>query len=141
MEETLLLRQMLRSAGAVLAGMLVGILLSLGMDAVMRSTAVFPPLGERAADIALVWATLYRTAFGVAGSYVTARLAPVRPMLHALVLGFLGLWANVGGTIATWNKGPEYGPHWYPIALTVLALPAAWVGGKLYLLQQAKKGR
>ena len=34
------------------------------------------------------------------------------------------------GAVATWNAG--LGPHWYPIALVVLALPQAWLGGKLY---------
>ena len=32
---------------------------------------------------------------------------------------------------ATWNKGPEFGPHWYPLALVATALPCAWLGGRL----------
>jgi len=36
------------------------------------------------------------------------------------------------GAAVTWNKGPEFGPHWYPIALIVLALPCAWLGGTFY---------
>jgi hypothetical protein len=35
----------------------------------------------------------------------------------------------------TWNKGPTFGPHWYPLALIVLAMPQAWVGGKLCAMQ------
>jgi len=27
------------------------------------------------------------------------------------------------------------GPRWYPISLVVTALPAAWAGGKLRLMQ------
>jgi len=34
--------------------------------------------------------------------------------------------------VLTWNAGPQYGPHWYPVSLIVLALPAAWIGGRLY---------
>ena len=52
-------------------------------------------------------------------------------MLHAMVLGFLGLAANVAGAVATWSRVPSLGPHWYPVALTALALPTAWAGGKL----------
>ncbi|HUX43874.1 MAG TPA: hypothetical protein VMV57_03895 [Terracidiphilus sp.] len=139
MDDEHVMRRMLRSGGAVFAGVLVGVVLSLATDMLLRAMGVLPELGVRAADGALLLATAYRTVYGVAGSYLTAMLAPQRPMLHALVLGFLGLCATVAGTLATWNKGPEYGPHWYPIALIVLALPTAWVGGKLYLLRVAAK--
>jgi hypothetical protein len=130
-------RQILRSAGAVFAGVLVGILLSLGTDVLLRAAGIFPALGVRMASHLLLIATAYRTAFGVMSSFLTAMLAPCRPMAHVLVLGFLGLCANAVGTVATWNKGPEFGPHWYPITLIVLALPTAWAGGKLYIARQA----
>jgi len=42
---------------------------------------------------------------------------------------------SIAGTVATWNKGPAFGPHWYPVALIVLAMPTAWLGGKLYVMQ------
>ncbi|HET7104687.1 MAG TPA: hypothetical protein VFI20_11425, partial [Terracidiphilus sp.] len=117
MENRNLLRKMLQSGGAIFAGIAVGIVLSLGTDMLLRAAGVMPPLGEQVAGSLLGVATVYRTAYGVIGSYVTALVAAERPMLHSLVLGFLGLWANVAGTVATWNKGPEFGPHWYPIAL------------------------
>ncbi|HEU5457479.1 MAG TPA: hypothetical protein VFU68_02555 [Terracidiphilus sp.] len=130
---------MLRSGGAVFAGVLVGVVLSLGTDMALRHAGAMPPLGTRVADGMLLAATAYRTLYGVAGSFVTAWLAPQRPMLHALLLGFLGLWANVAGTLATWNQGPAFGPHWYPIALIVLAMPTAWLGGKLCLMRRATR--
>jgi hypothetical protein len=56
-------------------------------------------------------------------------------MQHALVGGLLGLVVSIVGAAATWNKGPAFGPHWYPLALIVLAMPQAWAGGKLSLMQ------
>jgi hypothetical protein len=41
------------------------------------------------ADALLLLATAYRTVYGVAGSDLAARLAPGRPMAHALALGVL----------------------------------------------------
>ena len=82
-------------------------------------------------DGALLLATVYRTVYGVLGSYLTARLAPSRPMGHAMAGGAIGLAVSILGAAVTWNKGPAFGPHWYPLALVVLALPTAWVGGKL----------
>jgi hypothetical protein len=86
-------------------------------------------------DGALLLATVYRILFGVAGSYVTARLAPDRPLQHALLGGVIGLGLSIAGAAATWNKGPAFGPHWYPLALVFTALPTAWIGGKLCLMQ------
>jgi hypothetical protein len=52
-------------------------------------------------------------------------------MQHALVAGAIGTIVSLAGAVATWNGGPAYEPHWYPIALVVLALPCAWIGAKL----------
>lgn len=131
--------RVLRSIVAVLAGMIVGIALTLGTDELLHLTHVFPPWGASMVgfDGLLLLATVYRTIYGIAASYITARLAPGRPMLHAMVGGTLGLLASIVGAVATWNKGPAFGPHWYPLALVVLALPTAWAGGKLRLVQMS----
>jgi hypothetical protein len=52
-------------------------------------------------------------------------------MQHALAGGVVGLVLSTVGAAVTWNKGPAFGPHWYPIALVVLAMPTAWVGGRI----------
>ncbi len=137
MSETQSPRRIGRSIGAILAGVVVGIVLSLGTDIVLHVIGVFPPWGQSMVgfDGPLLLATVYRAIYGVAASYVIARLAPDRPMAHALVGGALGLAAGILGAILTWNKGPAFGPHWYPIALIVLAMPQAWVGGQLRVMQ------
>ena len=128
-------RRVLRSVGAVGAGFLMVVILSLGTDMVLHSTGVFPPWGQATSDQLFVLATAYRTLFGVAGSYMTARLAPDRPMGHALAGGTIGLLICVAGAVATWNRGPAFGPHWYPLALVTTALPQSWVGAKLHEVQ------
>ena len=120
-----------RSVIAVLAGMFAAIVLTLATDVILRKVQVFPPLGTRVADPLLLLATGYRTLYGVAGSYLTAYLAPYRPLAHAIIGGAIGFAASLAGAVATWNGGPAFGPHWYPVALVVLALPQAWLGGWL----------
>jgi len=136
-------RRIGRSIAAVLAGMIVGIAITLGTDEVLHIIGVFPPWGASMVgfDGALLLATAYRTVYGVLGSYIIARLAPDRPMQHALVGGLLGLVASIVGAAATWNKGPAFGPHWYPLALVALAMPQAWVGGRLYEMQLRARAR
>ena len=137
MSETQSPRRIGRSIGAILAGVVVGIVFSLATDIVLHIVGVFPPWGQSMVgfDGPLLLATVYRAIYGVAASYVIARLAPDRAMVHALVGGVLGLAAGILGAIVTWNKGPAFGPHWYPIALIVLAMPQAWVGGQLRVMQ------
>jgi multisubunit Na+/H+ antiporter MnhB subunit len=125
----------LRSIGAVVAGFVAVVVLSLGTDVVLHATKVFPEWGQPMSDALFLLATAYRTIYCIAGSYIAARLAPDKPMKHALVLGVVGLIISTAGAVATWNKGPEFGPHWYPVALIVTAIPCAWLGGRLRILQ------
>jgi hypothetical protein len=115
----------------VLAGAAAGIALSIGTDMVMHGTGVFPPYGQPMSEGLFVLATAYRTVYGVLGAYLTARIAADRPMMHAMILGMLGLAATVAGAVATWDKGPEFGPKWYPLLLIALALPQSWLGARL----------
>ena len=124
-------RRILRSVGAVLAGFLATFILSVATDVVLHATGVFPAWGRPMSTALFALATAYRTIYTVAGGYITARLAPDRPMAHVWALGIIGLFAAVAGTVATWNAGPEFGPKWYPLALVALALPSVWAGGRL----------
>lgn len=127
----------LKGIGAVAGGIAVVIALSLATDAVLHAIGVFPPWGDPVGSLPLLLATFYRTLFGIAGSYIVARLAPNRPMAHAMVSGAVGLVLSTAGAIATWNAGPAYGPKWYPLALIATALPCAWLGGRLRERQTA----
>ncbi|HEY6805702.1 MAG TPA: hypothetical protein VI306_19135 [Pyrinomonadaceae bacterium] len=121
----------LKSIGAVFAGLLAITVLSVGADLVMHATGIYPPWGEPMADSKFALATGYRTVFAIAGSYLSAGLAPVKPMHHAIALGIVGVVFSLIGTIATWNGGPEYGRKWYPITLILISIPCGWLGGKL----------
>ena len=125
-------RRLGRSILALFAGFVVVVLLSLGTDLLLHALKVYPPWVKPMSDGMFGLATLYRTVYAVVGSYVTARVAPYRPMLHAMIGGVIGLVLSTVGAVTTWHKGPEFGPHWYPVALIVTALPTAWLGGALY---------
>lgn len=122
---------MLQSVGAVVAGILVGVILTIATDLVLHKAGVFPPIGQPASSPSLLLATLYRTVYSILGSYLIARLAPNKPMKHALVSGVIGVMVSTLGAVVTWNKGPAFGPHWYPVSLIVLAMPTAWAGAKI----------
>jgi hypothetical protein len=124
-------RRVGRRIGAVAAGLLVAVLPALAADAALRAAGVFPPAAERLSDALLLLAAGYRALFAIAGCWLAARLAPDRPMAHALALGALGLAAGLAGVAVAWRAGPEFGPLWYPIAVAASAPPCAWAGGAL----------
>src|SRR5215203_1372059 len=67
-------RRMLRSIGAVLAGLLAIIILSSATDIALHATGVFLPSGQPMADALFLLATAYRIVYRVAGDRKSTRL-------------------------------------------------------------------
>lgn len=129
LREYTLVMKVLKSVGAVVAGFLTVVVLSIATDAILEAVGFFPPATkpEEYASWMLLIALIYRTVFTVLGGFVTAKLAPFNPKKHVIVLAVLGTIGGIAGVINGWS----YGNHWYPIALAVLAFPSVWYGGKL----------
>jgi len=125
-------RRLGRSILAVLAGIAVGIVLALGTDWALRVSGLAPQNGRWPNQLLLL-AAVYRGIYGVIASYVIAWLAPNRPMAHALLAGALGMLVSTLGAAAAWST--TIGQHWYPIALVLTAIPTAWIGAKLRMMQ------
>jgi hypothetical protein len=121
--------QTIRSVLAVVIGLIAIVVLSIGTDMGLQKAGIFPSFETpQAFTISmLLAATAYRCAYAVIGSYIAARLAPSRPMLHAMILGGIGFALAILGAVVEWSAGNQ----WYPITLVVTALPCAWLGGKL----------
>jgi hypothetical protein len=118
------------SIWAVLTGVLSIIAVTTLVDFVLHAIGVFPPMDKPINDVLAALATFYRVVIGIVGAWLTARLAPERPMKHAMILGCVGAALSLVGVAATWNLG--LGPRWYPILLVVLAIPQCWAGGKIF---------
>ena len=95
-------------------------------DVVLHAAGVFPALDVVPSDELFVLATAYRVPYGVLGCYITARLAPSRPLWHALLLGGIGTLLSTLGAVVMWDAGPA----WYSLAIIAMSLPCAWVGGR-----------
>jgi hypothetical protein len=122
----------LKSIGAVLGGLITVILLSNGMDMVLEASGVFPSVSQqRHEGFHTPWmaglALLYRLVFLVIGGYVTAKLAPRRPMTHVIILGSIGCVFGLLGSFATWG----FAPAWFLLSPVILGIPCVWIGGRL----------
>ena len=124
-----------QSIWAVVAGVLAIIIVTTLVDIVLHVVQVYPAMNVPLTDALALLASSYRLVISIAGAYLTARLAPDRPMRHAMMLGYVGVGLGLVGLAATWNAG--LGPRWYPVSLVVLAIPQCWAGGKLF--EQGKR--
>lgn len=122
----------LKSIGAVLAGLVVIFVLSYATDFLLEGLGLMPrgSLPMQGAELLIIGILAYRLLYSVVGCYLAARLAPSHPMRHALALGVLGFALSLLGTVTAQGSGPA----WYGWTLVVLALPCAWLGGKLFEL-------
>jgi hypothetical protein len=125
-----------KSIGAVVAGVLVIIVVTTLVDIALHAAGVFPPMDRPIDDALALLATSYRIVISVGGAWLTARLAPDKPMKHAMILGSVGVVLGLVGVVSTWNLA--LGPRWYPISLVVLAIPQCWAGGKIYEMQSGR---
>ena len=122
----------IRSVVAIVAGFITTAVASIATDAVMHATGIFPNSPWTMTDPLFVLALAYRAVFTVAGGFVTARLAPDRPMRHAWILAGIGLAAGLAGVVFYFIAGSaQLGPVWYPISIAVEAIPCVWFGGRL----------
>ncbi len=118
----------LKSIGAVLAGFVTVVILSVATDYLLESLGIFPPPNQGMfATWMLALAFVYRFIYTMFGGYVTAALAVVNPMKPVALLGIIGTLAGCIGIYVGWNLSD----HWYPIALAVTAFHGTWPGGKL----------
>lgn len=129
-------RRLPRSIAAVLIGFFSVAVFSLVTDQVLHVLQVYPPWGEPMWDPKLnALALAYRTVFTILGGYITARLAPHKPMKHVVIVGIIGTIAGIAGAITAITMA-DLGPAWYPIALAVTGFPAVWIGGLIYTRRQ-----
>ena len=133
---------MLRNIGAVIAGLVAGMVVNLVL--VQANTLVFPlPDGVNMTDTeqmrdaiaglpASAWILVFVAHLGQAfvGGWLAARLGASHPMVLAMIVGVLSLGAGVANTLMlsapawTWIEMPLY-------------LVAAWLAGRI---ESARRG-
>lgn len=125
----------LKSIGAVLAGFVVILVLSIGTDAILKAAGVLPYDHLFVSTGLILVVIFYRALYSLIGCYFAAKLAPYSPMKHALALGVVGLIISIIGAVVA----ADLGPTWYAWTLAVIALPVAWLGGKLFELRNPRR--
>jgi hypothetical protein len=127
-----MLTNIFKSIGSVLAGFITVFALSIMTDLVVEALGILPPAAQPEAYMwwHLLIALIYRSVITVVGGYVTAALAPSKPMKHVIALAVIGTVFGTLGTIGNWDKAVVSG-IWYPVALLILSPFCIFLGGKL----------
>jgi hypothetical protein len=117
----------LKSIGVLLLAFVVNGLLSAVTDFILESIGVLPDPSKGLFETwALLLVLFYRGAYAIFTGYLIARLAPSKPMLHALILGVIGtmivLLAMTNPTVA------EKAPMWYGYTLAAITIPCMMFG-------------
>lgn len=133
-------KSILRSLASLIAGYIVSALL-IGVTVAVLG-ALFPASYQPENTAWVIFNVAYGCLYAVAGGYVTAWLAPSRPILHGFVLGgLLALLALLTAlAVAASPPAPEYAspPGWYYPALAVTVLPSILLGAWLRVRQSRK---
>ena len=130
--------QWLRSVLAIVAGFLFIGLLSVGTDGIVRGLYpnAFGADSGTSNTAVLLGSTIYVGIYAIAGCWLAAALAGRRAMMHALILGVLGLALNLAGVARMLHLFPT----WYTVVNVLLVMPYAWIGGKLRERQLERRG-
>ncbi|HEY0741943.1 MAG TPA: hypothetical protein VGD40_10785 [Chryseosolibacter sp.] len=126
----------LKSIGAVLAGLIFIGVTHTAVDATLEAIGILPTGHLNVGAGLILVVILYRAIFSFIGCYLTAKLAPKNPMLHSLILGGVGTVLSAVGAIVTIDM--NIAPAWYGWSLVVIALPIAWLAGRVYVGGLAK---
>jgi len=128
----------LKNIGAVVAGLVVGSIVNMGI-VMLSGSVIAPPEGGDITTMEGLKATMHlfepkhfifpflAHAIGtLVGAYVAAKLAATRNMTMALIIG---VFFFIGGSI---NVSMLGGPLWFTILdLAMAYIPMAYLGGKL----------
>jgi hypothetical protein len=120
-----------RSAGAIVTGMVAVIVLSLGTDWGLRLVGLYPAESEPMVEPALnLLALCYRCLYNVIGAYIVLVLASNNGLRLLWIFTLIGFTLAAIGAVVTIPM--NLGPSWYPILLALSPFPCSWLGWKLH---------
>jgi hypothetical protein len=120
----------LKSIGVILLAFMISALLSVLTDFLLEAIGVLPHPKD---GLFITWAILlvlfYRGVYTILAGFIVAKLAPGKPMLHAMILGSIGIIITVAATNSP--SLADKAPLWYGYTLAAITIPCLWLGVKM----------
>ena len=120
-------RNIFKSIGVILLAFVVNAMLSVLTDFLLESIGILPDPGKGLFETwAIILVLFYRGVYTVFAGFIAARYAPVRPMLHAMIVGSIGIVITI---IAVSSPSfAEKAPLWFGYTLVAITIPCLWLG-------------
>jgi uncharacterized BrkB/YihY/UPF0761 family membrane protein len=130
------MKNFIKSIFAVFAGLIFIVATHTIVDQVLQAKNILPKDNLWVSTNLILLVIFYRAILSFFGCFLTAHLAPQKPLKHSLILGGIGTVFSIIGSIA--NQHYNLGPNWYPWTLVILSLPIAYFAGYLKLKKSKK---
>jgi len=119
-----------KSIGVILLAFAVIALLSMLTDFLLESIGALPnPQKGLFEKWAIFLVLFYRGVYTIFAGFIVAKLAPTKPMLHAIILGIIGTLITV---IAVSSPSfSEKAPLWFGFTLAAITIPCLWLGVRI----------
>ena len=116
-----------KSIGVIILAFMINALLSITTDFLLESIGILPkPENGLFETWAILLVLFYRAAYTILTGFIIAKLAPVKPMLHAMILGTIALIITLP---AVSNPSfAEKSEMWFGYALLALIFAYLWLG-------------
>jgi uncharacterized membrane protein YeaQ/YmgE (transglycosylase-associated protein family) len=125
-------KNILKSIGVILLAFVVIALLSMLTDFLLESIGVLPnPQKGLFETWAILLVLFYRVVYTILAGFIVAKLAPNRPMLHAIILGIIGTIITVLAVSSP--SVAEKAPLWFGYTLATITVPCLWFGVRVKL--------
>ncbi len=120
----------LKSIGVILLAFVVNALLSVLTDYLLERIGVLPnPEKGLFATWAILLCLFYRAFYGLLAGFIISKLAPNKPILHALILGVIGTAITLLAV-----SSPEFAEKselWFGYTLAAITFPCLWLGVRI----------
>lgn len=123
-------KNIFKSVGVIILAFMFNALLSVLTDFLLEFIGVLPdPTKGLFETWTILLVLFYRAAYTILAGFIVARFAPNKPMLHAIILGVIGvaitLWAVNSPDFAQKSK------IWFGYTLAAITIPCLWLGVKI----------
>jgi hypothetical protein len=124
-------KNVFKSVGVILLAFVINALLSVVTDFLLESIGILPDPNQGLFETwAILLVLFYRGVYTVFAGFIVAKLAPGKPLMHAVILGAIGTLITL---LAVSNPSfSDKAPMWFGYTLAAIIIPCAWLGVKIH---------
>jgi len=126
------MKNIFKSIGVILLAFISIALLSIVTDFLLESIGMLPDPKKGLFDTwAIILVLVYRGIYTIFAGFIIAKLAPSKPILHAIILGAVGIIITILAT-----NDPSFAdkaPLWFGYTMAAITIPCLWVGVNIQL--------